>query len=86
MKTQNAHSQKLKAVESEKKDDLAEQKTKQALLSSAISLHLKLDQSFKLFSFRIINPETFIESVKTDAMDWFEESGKILKDFGNGKD
>jgi len=86
MKKQNAETQKLKAVESEKKDDMAELKVKQALLSSCISLYLKLDQSFKLFGYRIINQETFIEAVRTDTFDWFGETEKIEKDFGNGRD
>lgn len=86
MKTQNPQSQTLKAVESEKKDDMAELKSKQALLAAAISLYLKLDQSYKLYGFRIINPETFIQSVSADVNDWSLESEKILKDFGNGKD
>ncbi len=63
-----------KENKNETTDDLTKAKETQEQLRAAILLSVNLESDFKLYSYRILDPETFVETTKQRVEEYFKLS------------
>lgn len=51
-------------------DELTEQKKRQERLAACIKLAVNIESAFKLFSYRVLDVETFIDEVEKETDHW----------------
>lgn len=57
--------------------DPIEKKALNEKLANSITLALDIERDFKIYSYRIISPEQFVERVETLFKQWDEELSRI---------
>lgn len=68
----------MKTVNTTVDDNGVDQKQKdEDRLGSAIKLVINLESAFKLYSYRCMGHESFMENVKTCVGEWYDEVSKL---------